>query len=98
MIADKITEFKLKNQIRTVMRTLRNALFLLIFAQTLTSCMMFRHGDDQNYTLCKSLQGQIQFSGNTSYRPTAEDQDVDKQRLKETYDKLDCQRYQWFRF
>lgn len=81
------------------MQQLRTFIWLLWFAPLLiTSCAMFEHGDDPNYTLCKSLEGKIQFGGNTSYSPEAQSADVDKRRLQATYDKLNCSKYQWLKF
>ena len=64
----------------------------------LNSCSALKYGNDPNYTLCKQLQGQIQFGGNTSYTPEAQSAKVDKRRLEATYDKLDCSKYQSLTF
>jgi len=64
----------------------------------ISSCAIMQHGDDENYTLCKKLEGEIQFGGNTSYTREAEGADVEKRRLQATYDKLNCSQYQWFKF
>lgn len=81
------------------MSQLRIMLLLPLFIfSSLTSCAMFEHGDDPNYTLCKSLEGKIQFGGNTSYAPEAQSADADKRRLQATYNKLNCSKYQWLKF
>jgi hypothetical protein len=64
----------------------------------LSGCALFQHGDDPNYTLCKNIEGKIQFGSQTSYTPTAEKIDVEKRRLQATYEKLDCSKFQWVTF
>jgi len=62
-------------------------------------CTLVQHGDDPNYTVCKNLQGRIQFGSNTTtYMPGADRNDVEKRRLQATYDKLNCSQYQWLKF
>ena len=81
------------------MHKLRLLPFIPLLASFLVSgCALFQHGDDKNYTLCKSLQGQIQFGGNTTDAREAESAEVDKGRLQAAYEKLNCSQYQWFNF
>ncbi|HSW71693.1 MAG TPA: hypothetical protein VLH77_06965 [Gammaproteobacteria bacterium] len=73
-----------------------SSLFVFIL---ISGCTLLQHGDDPNYTLCKNLQGKIQFGSNTTtYMPGADRTDVEKHRLEATYDKLNCSQYQWLKF
>jgi len=86
---------------------LKHLFFLYLIAQ-LQSCTMLQHGDDPNYTLCKTLENKLVFRDNStlfSTNPTstyeqtaAEADDEERDRIQATYDKMDCQRYQAFRF
>lgn len=69
---------------------------LLLFL--VSSCALIQHGDDPNYTICKNLQGKIQFGSDTSYTPEAQSAAADKRRLQATYNKLNCGQYQWLKF
>jgi len=73
---------------------LRRSILLLLVVLSPISCSLLQHGNDPNYSLCKTLEGKIQFNGNTSYAPEAESADVDKRRLQATYDKMNCSQYQ----
>ena len=69
----------------------------LIASFLISGCSMFQHGDDPNYTLCKNIEGKIQFGSNTGYGPS-ETVGVEKRRLQTTYNKLNCSQYQWLKF
>ena len=81
-------------------------LFFLIASFLISGCAMFQYGNDPNYTLCKTLQSEIQFGsnssysqfGNTTYTRADPGVDVEKRRLQATYDKLNCSQYQLLKF
>lgn len=73
----------------------------------LNACTMLQHGDDPNYTMCKTLQNKITFSDNSSlvstnptstFSQTAVQVNVEQKRLQATYDHLNCSKYQWLKF
>ena len=69
---------------------------------------MLKHGDDPNYTYCKTLENKILFSSNSTTYSTnpvstyaqtaASENQEDKVKSQEAYDRLDCQRYQSLNF
>lgn len=69
----------------------------MIVSLLINSCTLVQHGDDPNYTLCKNMEGKIQFGSNTGYKPS-KTVDVEKRRLQATYNKLNCSQYQWLKF
>ena len=82
---------------------------ILALSVLLSGCAAFTHANDDNYTLCKNLEGQMMFGGRTNaltnfgggvtaYEPAAQQNLADKRRIQATYDKLDCNKYQWFKF
>lgn len=96
----------LKKLPRNVMPQLKQFLALSVFF-LISGCSMFRYSDDPNYTICKNMQSQIQFGtssaynrfGNISYTEAAKGPDeLERRRLQATYDKLNCNQYQWLKF
>ena len=86
----------------------KGTLVALLVSALVSGCSAFKHADDDKYTICKNLQGQISFGGRTNalttfgggvtgYAPAQQQSLVDRQRLQDTYDKLDCAKYQWLR-
>lgn len=71
---------------------------ILIAFILINSCGLLQHSDDQTYSLCKNIGSRIQFAGNTSYTRNAEGADSERIRLQNTYEKLDCAKYQWLKF
>lgn len=73
-----------------------------------TSCTMMKHGDDPNYTYCKTLENKILFSNNSTLFSTnpsstysqtaATENEEEKKRARDAYDKLNCNRYQALNF
>lgn len=70
----------------------------LLAAFLLNACTVLKYSKDPNYSLCKQLEGQIQFGDNTSYLPEAQSAHADKRRLQATYHKLNCSKYQLLKF
>ncbi len=82
-------------------------LLLLSPLLLLNACTMFQHGDDPNYTLCKTLENKINFSDNSTvvstnptstFSQTAAQVNVEQRRLQATYDHLGCSKYQMLKF
>ena len=71
----------------------------ILFATILlSSCGVLQHSDDQNYSICKTIQSRIQFAGTTNYTPEREGYESERRRLQATYEKLDCSKYQTLKF
>ncbi len=93
-------------------KTLRQFNLKLLFCCSLfllnTGCTMLKHGDDPNYTYCKTLENKILFSSNSTLFSTnpsstysqtaATENEEEKQRAQDAYDKLNCSRYQALNF
>lgn len=65
---------------------MKTILTLLLICLLLSSCTALRYSNQPSYLLCKQLESQIQFGGNTSRTPKAQSANVDKIRLQATYD------------
>jgi len=73
-----------------------------------TGCTMLQHGDDPNYTYCKTLENKILFHNNSTtfstnpvstYSQTAALEDSeDVERSQMSYDRLNCARYEAIKF
>lgn len=74
----------------------------------LSSCTMLQHGDDTNYTYCKTLENKILFNSNSTTYSTnpvstysqtaAANTGEDQQKSREAYERLNCARYQAIKF
>ena len=84
-------------------------LFLFSLLSLIHACTMLRHGDDPNYTLCKTIENKLVFQDNSTlfstnptstYSQTAVEygNDDQKLRLQKTYDRLGCSRYEAIKF
>lgn len=73
-----------------------------------SGCTMIQHGDDPNYTYCKTLENKIFFNSNTTTYSTnpvstysqtaASETNEDQQKASEAYERLNCSRYQALKF
>ena len=69
---------------------------------------MLQHGDDTNYTYCKTLENKILFNNNSTTYSTnpvstysqtaAANTGEDQEKSREAYERLGCSRYQAIKF
>ncbi len=74
----------------------------------ISACTMLQHGDDPNYTYCKTLENKILFNNNSTtystnpistYSQTAASYtDEDQEKASQAYERLHCSRYQAIKF
>lgn len=91
------------------MKTLKPLVILLAGLASLSGCSALQHGGEPNYTLCKTIEGKLNFKDNSTllstnptstYSQTASGNATqeEKVRLQATYEKLACYRYESMKF